>query len=60
MLGQILVAQLQTRGIHTDNYQKISLPTYDALDEIEKTLEEGSLVEFPNGTTLKVVFKVGD
>lgn len=46
MLGQILVAQLQTRGIHTDNYQKISLPTYDALDEIEKTLEEGSLVNF--------------
>jgi hypothetical protein len=60
MLGQILVAQLQKHGIHAEDYQRVAKPTYDALDEIEKDLHEGTLIQFPNGTTLKVIMKVGD
>ena len=60
LLGQVLVAQLQKHGIHADDYQRVAKPTYDALNAIEKDLEEGSLIEFPNGTTVRVVFKMED
>jgi hypothetical protein len=59
-LGQILVTQLQKLGIYSDDYQKIASTTYEALDVIEKDLKEGDHIEFPNGTTLKVVFKMED
>ena len=60
MLGQVLVAQLQKHGIHADDYQRVAKPTYDALNAIEKDLEEGAIIEFPNGTTLRVVYKVDE
>jgi hypothetical protein len=60
MLGQLLVAQLQKHGIHADDYQRVAKSTYNALDEIEKELDEGTLIMLPNGTTLRVITKVGD
>jgi hypothetical protein len=59
-LGQILVAQLQKLGIYSDDHQRIESQTYKALDVIEKDLKEDDHIEFPNGTTLKVVFKMED
>jgi hypothetical protein len=47
-------------GIYSDDHQRIESQTYKALDVIEKDLKEDDHIEFPNGTTLKVVFKMED
>jgi hypothetical protein len=60
MLGQVLVAQLQKHGIHADDYQRVATPTYKALEEIEKDLKTGDTFIFPNGTTCKVEYKIGE
>jgi hypothetical protein len=59
-LGQILVAQLQKLGIFPDDYQRIAIPTYKALCEVEKDLKTGDTFIFPNGTTCKVEYKIGE
>ena len=51
-LGTFLTAELQSRGICSDDYRRISEAVTGALLRLNRQMGEGETIELPTGRTL--------